>query len=362
MQHIFDGHNDLLLRLWMEKDYEAKLFIDGGKSILNQKMNTAMGIGNDGHIDLARASVGGLSGGFFAMFVPDPNMGKSPPKNGFIDSKEIKQDYALRVTLEMLDIIENIINKSNNKVQLILNKSDFKEEDFKAETYSTLKMLIHIEGAECIDGDLNQLDTLYSKGLRSIGPVWSRSNVFAHGVPFDFPGTPDTGPGLTDQGKNLVQACNSKGIMIDLSHLNEAGFWDVAKISSKPLVATHSNSHKITPSPRNLTDKQLAAVAESGGVVGLNFATGFLRSDGKKVSQTPLTQMIAHLDHLLEKLGENGVALGSDFDGAQIPEGIKDCAGLPNLIVAMKSAGYGEDLINKICYKNWHNLIHMTIN
>ena len=96
-------------------------------------------------------------------------------------------------------------------------------------------------------------------------------------------------------------------------------------------------------------------------MVGLNFATGFLRSDGKKNANTPLSQMIAHLDKLIERLGEDGVALGSDFDGAQIPESIGDCAGLPNLVNTMKTAGYGKELINKICFKNWINLIHNTI-
>lgn len=361
MQHVFDGHNDLLLRLWIEQDYEAKLFLEGGQSVINTKMNTAMGIGNEGHIDLTRAQKGGLSGGFFAMFVPDPNMGNSKRSDGFIDSKEIEQSYALRVTTEMIDIINKIILGSDEKVELILNKSDLDQDNYTKNIHEKLKMLIHIEGAECIDKDLNQLDLLYGKGLRSIGPVWSRSNIFAHGVPFNFPGSPDIGPGLKGPGKELVKACNSKGIILDLSHLNEAGFWDVAKITSKPLVATHSNSHSITPSPRNLTDKQLDAIAETEGVVGLNFATGFLRSDGKKNANTPLSQMISHLDKLIERLGENGVALGSDFDGAQIPESIGDCTGLPNLVNAMKTAGYGSNLINKICFKNWINLIHKTI-
>ena len=361
MQHIFDGHNDLLLRLWMEKDHDAKLFLEGGPSTVNTKMNIAMGIGNEGHIDLKRAQKGGFSGGFFAMFVPDPNMGKSGRSDGFIDSKEIDQEYALKVTTEMIEIIGKILLQSNDKVKLILNKKDINEESFTTESYNDLKMLIHIEGAECIDQELNQLDFLYDKGLRSIGPVWSRNNVFAHGVPFNFPGSPDIGPGLTEPGRDLIKACNKKGIIIDLSHLNEAGFWDVANLTTKPLVATHSNCHAITPSPRNLTDKQLDAIAETGGVVGLNFATGFLRADGKKDSNTPLGQMVTHINKLLEKLGEDGVAIGSDFDGAQVPRDIKDCSGLPNLINAMRAASYGDELIDKICFKNWINIIHQTI-
>src|SRR5206468_1669749 len=128
-----------------------------------------------------------------------------------------------------------------------------------------------MEGAEPIAPDLSNLERWYDRGLRSIGLVWSRANAFAEGVPFRFPSSPDTGPGLTDAGRELVRACNRLGILVDLSHLNEAGFWDVAGISDKPLVATHSNAHAICPASRNLTDKQLAAIKESDGMVGLNY-------------------------------------------------------------------------------------------
>ena len=221
--------------------------------------------------------------------------------------------------------------------------------------------VLHIEGAEAIAPDLSNLDHYYQQGLRSIGPVWSRSNVFGHGVPFDFPSSPDQGTGLTQAGKNLIRACDEMGIMIDLSHLNEAGFWNIASLTSRPLIATHSNAHALSPSPRNLTDQQLAAIAESGGLVGLNFASGFLREDGEKTADTALEVMIRHLDHLLDHLGEDGVALGSDFDGAVIPKAIGTAAGLPNLITAMTDAGYGKALITKICHQNWLNMIAKQI-
>ncbi len=133
---------------------------------------------------------------------------------------------------------------------------------------------------EAIDTRLEALDVFHAAGLRSLGPVWSRPNAFAHGVPFDFPRGPDTGPGLTAAGKRLVQACNRLGVLVDLSHLNEAGFWDVARISDAPLVATHSCAWALASSPRNLTDAQLDAIRASGGIVGINFHKGFLRADG----------------------------------------------------------------------------------
>jgi membrane dipeptidase len=194
-------------------------------------------------------------------------------------------------------------------------------------------------------------------GLRSLGPVWSRPNAFAHGVPFRFPGSPNEGGGLTDAGKALIKACNRLGIMLDLSHLNEAGFWVVAKLSDQPLVATHSNVHALAPTSRNLTDKQLDAIAESGGVVGLNYAVAFLREDGALNVDTPLTVLLRHLDYLITKLGEKGVALGSDYDGALIPATIGDAAGTQALVVAMRQAGYGDALVDRICHRNWLDLL-----
>src|SRR5690606_27946292 len=130
-----------------------------------------------------------------------------------------------------------------------------------------LAAVLHVEGAEAIDADLYMLDVLHLAGLRSLGPVWSRPDVFGLGVPFRFPASPDIGPGLTEAGRALVRACNRLRILIDLSHLNEAGFWDVARLSDAPLVATHSNAHALCAASRNLTDRQLDAIRESGGVV-----------------------------------------------------------------------------------------------
>ena len=146
-------------------------------------------------------------------------------------------------------------------------------------------------------------------------------------MPFAFPHSPDTGPGLTDAGKQLVRACNRLGIMIDLSHLNEQGFWDVAKLSDAPLVATHSNAHALCASSRNLTDKQLDAIKESDGMVGLNFAVGFLREDGANDADTPIDVMVRQIDYLAERVGIDRVGFGSDFDGAKMPRELGDVAG-----------------------------------
>ncbi|TKB34309.1 MAG: peptidase, partial [Mesorhizobium sp.] len=225
----------------------------------------------------------------------------------------------------------------------------------------SIAAVFHIEGVEAIDPELAMLDVLHAAGLRSLGIVWSRPNAFGNGVPFRFPSSPDTGPGLTDAGKALVKACNQLRIMIDLSHLNEKGFRDVAALSDAPLVATHSNVHAICGHSRNLTDWQLGAIRETGGMVGLNFATGFLREDGRMNADTSLDIMLRHIESLLQALGEDGVGLGSDFDGAMIPAVIGDVAGLPKLLDALAARGFGRALIEKIAYRNWLRVLERTI-
>jgi membrane dipeptidase len=197
--------------------------------------------------------------------------------------------------------------------------------------------------------------------LRSLGPVWSRTNIFGHGVPFQFPAGPDLGDGLTAAGEKLVSACNEMKILIDLSHITEKGFWDVARLSKAPLVATHSNAHALCPSPRNLTDRQLAAIRDTGGMVGLNFATCFLRSDGGMSADTEIELMVRQLDYLIDKLGEDHVGFGSDFDGAVVPKKIGSAAGLPVLVDALRQSRYSEPLLKKLGSTNWLDVLGRTI-
>ena len=204
------------------------------------------------------------------------------------------------------------------------------------------------------------LDVLYAAGLRSLGPVWSRPNAFGHGVPFICPSPPDTGPGLSDLGKELVRRCNQLRILIDLSHINEHGFWDVAAISDAPLVATHSNAHALSPHSRNLTDKQLAAIRETGGLVGVNLATAFLRPDGVPDADAPVDLVLDHFEYALKHVGEDSVGLGSDFDGAKMPSAIGTAAGLQNLVEAMRIRGFGNRLIEKVCSGNWLRVLAAT--
>ena len=179
-------------------------------------------------------------------------------------------------------------------------------------------------------------------------------------MPFRFPSGPDTGPGLTDRGRELVAACNRLGILLDLAHLNERGFWDVAELTNRPLVVTHACAHALAPTARNLTDAQIDAIGASGGVMGINFHVGDLRADGRKDPATPLSAIVGHLDHVVERIGVQHVAFGSDFDGATMPTELGDAAGLPRLIDALEAAGYDREAIEQIAHGNWHRVLGQT--
>jgi membrane dipeptidase len=352
MQQIFDGHNDVLLRL-----YER-----GGKDAVQSFLNGEIINGKPaGQLDLPRARQAGFAGGFFAIYVPSHEHGnfdalmQSPPYNIPLPAP-CALDYAQHVTFAQASLLIRMEAVSQGALKICRNTADIQH----CLATNTIAAIMHIEGAEAIDRDLDALYVLHQAGLRSLGPVWSRPNIFGNGVPFKFPSTPDTGDGLTEAGFDLVRACNKLKIMIDVSHLNEKGFWDVAKTSHAPLVATHSNAYALSNHSRNLTDRQLDAIKDTGGMVGVNYAVAFLRDDGRKDANTPIDTMIRHMDYLVERLGEDNVGLGSDFDGATIPKELDTVNGLPKLVEVMRLNGYGKKVIHNICCQNWINLLEKT--
>jgi membrane dipeptidase len=220
--------------------------------------------------------------------------------------------------------------------------------------------VLHLEGAEAIDPALEALELWHAAGLRSLGPVWSRPNAFGHGVPFVFPSSPDTGPGLTEAGTRLVRGCAQLGIVVDVSHLNEAGFWDIARLELGPIVASHSAAHAMCPTSRNLTDAQLDAIGASGGVVGVNFAAPFLRADGARDPSTPLAEIVRHVGYVADRIGVDHVAFGSDFDGALVPEALGGIAGLPKLVEALRAAGFDDEGVAEVTHRNWLRVLGDT--
>ncbi len=339
---VFDGHNDFLLRLLRAPERREQIWLKGD---------------GEGHLDLPRMRRAGFAGGFFAIYIPSPEAHDSPDFEALMDAPPydlplpelIGHEAAQPVALAMAGHLLWMERAAKGAFKVCRTAAEVRA----CVASGTIAAIMHMEGAEPIDPDLTALYALHAMGLRSLGPVWSRPTVFGHGVPFRYPGSPDTGPGLTDAGKALVRACNALGIMLDLSHLNEAGFNDVAALSTAPLIATHSNAHAITPSTRNLTDRQLAMIAESNGIVGLNFATVFLRPDGRKSPEMTLEPVLRHLDHLISKLGEDRVGFGSDFDGATTPREIGDVMGLLPLQAALEQHGFNANLMRKLTHENW---------
>ncbi len=361
---VFDGHNDTILNLLSTgRDFYA------GSDI--------------GHVDAPRARQGGLAGGFFACFVPTAGDQWTPNLDailgGGLKGIELADEngspslaYAQQFTNAMIARLLNLESGGGNLLKdldvedghawtdeplSIITFAEDLEENVEAGTFSAI---LHFEGAEMIDENMYALEMYHAAGLRSIGPVWSRSNIWAHGVPFGHGQSPDTGPGLTDRGRELVRACNLLGIMLDVSHLNEKGFWDLAAITTAPIVATHSNAWAICPSTRNLTDKQLDAIAESDGMVGVNYNVPFTHPEGSRDADMPLSYLADHVDYLVEKLGIDRVGFGSDYDGALMPTDLSDVSKQQNLIEELRRRGYDDESLLKLGYKNWARVLTAT--
>lgn len=330
---VFDGHNDTLLALLENPDRD-------------------FGTRNpEGHIDVVRAREGNLVGGMFAMFATDRELSRilSAPELRGAPIPPLEAGPALRSTITMFALLRRLEAEGHLRICTSPGEVEAAAND------GILAAVPHVEGAEAIH-DVDTLEVLHALGLRSLGLVWSRPNAYATGVPFAYPGHPDVGPGLTGLGRTLVQACARLRIVVDVSHLNEAGFWDVLRYTDAPIVASHSNVHALTPSPRNLTNAQLDALAERDGLVGLNFARGFLVEGDANADDVGIDRMVRHLDAMVERLGTERVALGSDFDGAGIPRDIGDASGLPALFEALGRHGWDDETMQKVAFDNWMSL------
>jgi membrane dipeptidase len=329
---VFDGHNDALSRRVAAADAAGFLDGDGG-----------------GHLDLPRALAAGLRGGCFAVFTCEADEADFESGAYFAP---VDQQQALREALAQAGFLLRLERASNGALRVARSAADLDAGAFAA--------VLHLEGAEPIGPRLDELEVLYAAGMRSLGLVWSRPNAFATGVPFAFPGSPDQGPGLTEAGRSLVRACGELGVLVDVSHLNERGFWDVADLSDAPLVASHSGAHVLCASPRNLTDAQLRAIGERRGIVGINFHVGFLRADGADDADTPLALIAEHAAHVAQVAGAECVGLGSDFDGATMPAALGDVTGLPALFETLRGAGFTEAELEGIAWGNWRRVLEAT--
>lgn len=305
---IFDAHNDLLHRA-----------IKGSVNILTRN--------SEGHSDIPRLMEGGVSAQVLALFIPTDELPSGP----------------LRYTLHLMDIFFKAMEESGGKVVLARKAADIK----KAKEEGRLAVILSMEGAEGLEEDLSVLRMLHRLGLRMVGIAWSRRNRAADGVTEE-----GLDEGLTPYGVELVRELNRLGIIIDVSHLAPKGVAQVLKLSNHPVVASHSNAYALCPHYRNLTDAQIKAIAEKGGVIGVNFVPRFLSPRPEKAS---IDDVLDHIEYLVRVGGINCVGLGSDFDGFTDPppRGLEDATCFPRIADGLLKRGYSEDQVEKIMGGNF---------
>jgi membrane dipeptidase len=338
MRPVIDGHNDVLSKLHEDAADDTALLRDGTASVT---------------VPSARA--GGLAAGLFAVLPPPGPFDVERVAGGYEvpPFPAVGWEESTRSIGSLAARMFRLLRATDGHVRLVRDAADLDA----CLAGDALGVVFHMEGAEAIDTDLEALEVWHAAGLRSIGPVWSRPNAFGHGVPFRFPGLPDTGPGLTPAGVALVRRCAELGIAVDVSHLNAAGFWDVARTLAGPLIASHSGVHALCPSTRNLTDDQLDAIASAGGLVGINFDVGSLREDGADDTDTPAARIAEHARYVADRCGVDHVALGSDFDGAKMPAEVPDAAALPRVLAALEAVGFEDGELDRIAWGNWRRVL-----
>jgi membrane dipeptidase len=207
--------------------------------------------------------------------------------------------------------------------------------------------LLSVEGAHVLDCSLERLDEAVAQGVRLLNLTWNNANILSGSC------AEESERGLSAQGRAYVLACERLGVLVDVSHLSDAGFWDLARSASKPIVASHSNARALHPHARNLTDEQFVAIARSGGVVGINLHADF-------VGGRDIPALLRHILHFLAlEGGEHAVGIGTDYDGGITAiEGLEKVGGLKALYDALLAVGLGEDLVDAIFYRNWARLLH----
>ncbi|HLY49538.1 MAG TPA: membrane dipeptidase [Solirubrobacteraceae bacterium] len=336
MQPVFDGHNDALT-------------VDDHEWLVSGRAG--------GHLDLPRMRAGGVRGAIFAVFTEGPKEREAliPREDGVREFEYASPVDHVIAAADAAAVAGRLLRlEREGAIQVARRIGDV--DRARSEDGPPVAVL-HLEGAEAISPDLESLDLWYQAGLRSLGPVWSRANAFGWGVPFISPASPDIGPGLTRAGRALVERCAELGILVDVSHLNEAGFWDVARLEPGPIVASHAGVHAVAAASRNLTDAELDEIGTSGGLVGIVFAAPFLRDDFADDPETPLELIARHARYAADRIGVEHVALGSDFDGATIPRAIGGADGMPRVLEALRDEGFTEAEVDAIAWANWRRVL-----
>lgn len=282
--------------------------------------------GAEGHVDLPRLAAGGVDVQFFACYI----------------EPQFKPDRGLPRALELVDAVHRLAAANPDRMEIAYNRADID----RIVASGRLAAVLAIEGGEGLGFGqepqvLAAVRALHRLGVRLLTLTWNERNLLADGA-----GEGRTGGGLSSLGVAVVREMNRIGMIVDVSHLSVAGFWQTLEVSEKPVMASHSNARALCDHRRNLSDVQLQALAKAGGLVGVTFVPSFLAGDPEDAT---LDSVVAHVDHIAALIGPEHIGIGSDFDGiARGPRGLEDAARFPALTEALLRRGYSEEQVRGI--------------
>jgi len=282
---------------------------------------------------------------------------------GFFTEPKYEHLNATHHALKNISIFKQNLEKSNKNIKIIKTSEDLN----KIIDGENKAIILSLENASPIVGDLDILYTFFDIGIRMIGLTWNNRNEIADGLYVS-----DNPSGLTKFGISAVKKMEELGIVIDVAHLEEKGFWDVIQVAKKPFVVSHGNARALAKTfemfdgdkkileetKRNLTDEQLRALAEIKGLIGVTFVPDFLTNDGNAT----INDVVNHIKYIANLIGIDYVALGSDFDGIdKTPIGLENIMMFPNLITLLEKEGFSKEDIEKITYKNWQRVFNICL-
>ena len=286
---------------------------------------------NELQLDLESMTDIGALAQIFAIYLPT---GKEAEKEGIQ-----LEPYSL--FCEVYELYKNEIAKNQDLISPAFSYEDILENKKR----NKMSCILSIEDGQLLGGDIERLEELYGKGIRLITLLWNKENCIG------FPNSSQEiihQKGLKPFGIEVIKRMNELGMIVDVSHLSEGGFYDVVKYSGKPFVASHSCARALCDNSRNLTDRQLKCIAGSGGVVGVNYNSVFLRENS---NYSTVDDIMWHIDYMIEVMGSDSVALGSDFDGMECELETADYSHYGKLISELEKK-YSGNIVEKICYKN----------
>ena len=288
--------------------------------------------GETPHLDLPRMRAGGINCQVFACFPGQARL-KADPTSAVLERMEAYSDLQARVP---------------DQITLIQTAADLA----RLTPDGPIGAILGLEGSEALDGSITRLRTFHRLGLRNLGLAWDGRNAACDGV-----GVGST-CGLTDFGRDLVAACNDLGIMLDVSHLNPAGVEDVLTLNKQPIIASHSNTRSLCDHRRNLSDEQIRAIADTGGVIGATFASIFITLDP---SEATLDRFLDHIDHIVQVAGIDHVGIGSDFDGTDLPPELSSADNYPRITEGLLARGHAENAVEKILGANFRRVFSTVL-